>query len=102
MRWDGSDGTAYEKRFFKPVTIGRGVTNEVQFEDDRVSRYHAVLWAEGGTWRVRDLDSANGTYMNRARVEGSAALPKSCELRFHANGPMVSVHVDTPTPTRVT
>ena len=39
LRWDGSDGTIYEKRFFKPVAIGRGVTNNVQFEDDRVSRY---------------------------------------------------------------
>jgi hypothetical protein len=102
LRWDGGDGTVYEKRFFKPVAIGRGVTNTVQFDDDRVSRYHAVLWAEDGAWRVRDLDSANGTFLDRARVDGSAPLPASCELRFHANGPALDVHVDTPMTTRVT
>lgn len=102
LRWDGSDGTTYEKRFFKPVTVGRGVSNTIQFDDDRVSRYHAVLWAEGGSWCVRDLGSANGTFVNRARVEGSASLPQSCELRLHANGPTLNVHVDTPMATRVT
>jgi hypothetical protein len=102
-RHRNSDGGGVtEKRFFKPVTIGRGVNNDVQFGDDRVSRHHAVIWAEEGVWRVRDLDSGNGTFIDRARVDGTAPLPQSCELRFHANGPTLDVHIDTPTPTRVT
>ncbi len=101
LKWDTADGTTHEKRFFKPVSIGRGPSNEIDFADDRVSRYHAVLWAEEGAWRVRDLDSANGTFIDRAAVDGSSTLPQSCELRFHANGPTVSVHVDKPQPTRV-
>jgi hypothetical protein len=102
LKWSDHDGAVNEKRYFKPVTIGRGVTNDVQFEDDRVSRHHAVIWAEGGGWHVRDLDSANGTFVNRARVDGAVPLPPSCEIRFHANGPALDVHIDTPTPTRVT
>jgi len=50
---------------------------------------------------VHDLDSANGTFVNRTRVEVSMALPQSSELRFHANGPTVSVYIDTPMATRV-
>ena len=101
LKWSQEDGTTNEKRFFKPVSIGRGVSNDVEFADDRVSRHHAVLWAEDGAWRVRDLDSANGTFLDRAAVNGTAPLPQSCELRFHANGPTVSVHVDKPAETRI-
>jgi len=101
LRWDAADGTALEKRFFKPVSIGRGLSNDIDLSDDRVSRHHAVLWAEEGAWRVRDLDSGNGTFLNRAAVDGSMVLPQSCELRFHANGPTISVHVDKPAPTRI-
>lgn len=59
------------------------------------------MWAEGGAWHVHDLDSANGTFVNRTRVEVSMALPQSSELRFHANGPTVSAYIDTPMATRV-
>jgi len=101
LKWSSEDGTVNEKRFFKPVTIGRGAVNDVQFEDDRVSRHHAVLWAEDGGWHVRDLDSGNGTFVDRSRVNGSMPLPQSCELRFHANGPALAVHVDKPAATRI-
>ncbi len=102
LKWQAADGTTQEKRFFKPVSIGRGLANDIDFDDDRVSRHHAVLWAEEGVWRVRDLDSANGTFMNRAAVNGASVLPQSCELRFHANGPTLAVHVDKPAETRIT
>jgi hypothetical protein len=94
LKW-GSDGseTSKEKRFFKPVAIGREPNNDVELPDQRVSRHHAVIWAEQGVWRIRDLDSANGTFIDHTRVSGSAALPQTCELRFHANGPTVSVFV---------
>jgi pSer/pThr/pTyr-binding forkhead associated (FHA) protein len=101
LKWNAADGAVREKRFFKPVAIGRGLTNDIDLDDDRVSRHHAVLWAEEGSWRVRDLDSANGTYLHHTMVKGTMVLPQSCELRFHANGPIVPVHVDVPAETRV-
>lgn len=102
LKWSAADDSSKEKRFFKPVTVGRGVGNEVDFSDDRVSRHHAVIWAEDGSWRVRDLDSGNGTFMNQARVNGTAELPQSCDLRFHPNGPTVTVYIGKPAATRVT
>jgi len=101
LKWTDADGAMHEKRYFKAVGIGRGVTNDVHLSDERVSRHHAVIWAEGGVWHVRDLDSANGTFLDRARVDGAAPLPQSCELRFHANGPALAVVVDKPVATRV-
>jgi len=93
LSWHLDDETSKEKRFFKPVSIGREPNNDIELPDERVSRHHAVIWAEAGTWRVRDLDSGNGTFIGHTRVTGTAALPQSCELRFHTNGPTVSVHI---------
>ena len=102
LKWHGAGDTPKEKRFFRAVSIGRGLDNDVDFSDERVSRHHAVIWAEEGAWRVRDLDSPNGTFINQVPVTDTAALPQSCELRFHPNGPAVSVHIDKPAETMVT
>lgn len=93
LSWGTSAGGATERRFFQPVAIGRDPINDVEFADPRVSRYHALLWAEGGAWHIRDLDSANGTFVDAIRVTGTARLPSTCELRFHVNGPVVGVTV---------
>jgi hypothetical protein len=93
LSWTTEDGARKESRFFQPVTIGREPTNDIELKDHRVSRHHAVIWAEDGAWHVRDLSSGNGTFIGHTRVNGTAHLPQSCELRFHPNGPTVSVHV---------
>ena len=102
LKWSDGGGALKEKRFFKAVSIGRGLDNNVDFSDERVSRHHAVIWAEEGVWRVRDLDSANGTFLNQAPVSGTAPLPQSCDLRFHPNGPILNVFIDKPAETMVT
>lgn len=101
LSWSGHEGAAVEKRFFQPVAIGREPNNDIELADDRVSRHHAVLWAEEGAWRVRDLDSANGTFIDHMRVTGTAVLPQACELKFHRNGPVVALRVAKALPTRV-
>lgn len=101
VSWTDVDGHASEKRFFRPVAIGREANNEIELDDERVSRHHAVLWAEDGVWRIRDLASANGSYLGNARVEGSMTLPQSCELRCHINGPVVRLNVTKPAQTLV-
>ena len=93
LSWSDTDGVTSEKRFFQPVSIGREASNDIELGDDRVSRYHSVLWAEDGAWHIRDLDSANGTFIGHTPVSGTMPLPQSCDLRFHVNGPIVSVCV---------
>ena len=53
--------------------IGRR-QGEVALEDNRVSRRHAELTCQDGQWTVRDLDSANGTFVNSAQVEQSTPI----------------------------
>lgn len=51
------------------VRVGRAPDNDVVLKDDMVSRRHCVIEkAEDDAWRVRDLKSFNGTYLNERRV----------------------------------
>lgn len=50
------------------LTIGRGDDQDLCLDDHGASRGHALLARRRGTWFVRDLDSANGTYVNDQRV----------------------------------
>ena len=50
------------------LTVGRAAENDLVLADPEVSRHHARLEADGDGWRVVDLDSTNGTWVNGARV----------------------------------
>src|SRR5271169_3291725 len=51
------------------VTIGREASNGIAVVDPSVSRRHCLLSGGDGRYRVRDLDSRNGTLVNGAAVE---------------------------------
>jgi hypothetical protein len=48
----------------EPIVIGRLSTNDVVLSDANVSRRHAEMRREGGSWTIRDLGSTNGTVVN--------------------------------------
>lgn len=93
LRWKDEHEAAQEKLLLQPVAIGREPTNDIHLPDKRVSRHHAVLWAEAGAWHVRDIGSANGTFIDHDRLSEPSVLPPSCQLRFHPQGPTVQVMV---------
>jgi pSer/pThr/pTyr-binding forkhead associated (FHA) protein len=51
--------------------IGRSPECQIFLDDVTVSRRHAELEREGDTFRIRDLGSLNGTYVNRRRIEST-------------------------------
>jgi Nif-specific regulatory protein len=51
------------------ITIGREGSNGIAIADPSVSRKHCLLTGESGRFRIRDLDSRNGTLVNRTAVE---------------------------------
>ena len=53
------------------VTIGRGEDNGIRLYDETSSRNHAEVYREGEGFRVRDLGSSNGTFLNGAKVDSS-------------------------------
>ncbi len=50
------------------TVIGRGVEADVRMIEDKMSRRHCRLVAEGGMTFVEDLGSSNGTFVNGVRV----------------------------------
>jgi len=62
------------------VTIGRSTSSDVTVADATVSRLHAVLERYPGGWSVRDVGSANGTFVNGARVLGETRLQPGDEI----------------------
>src|SRR5712671_5771634 len=49
--------------------IGRGEDCEIRIEDNFVSRNHVSITMENSEWWVRDLNSANGMFVNGERAE---------------------------------
>jgi pSer/pThr/pTyr-binding forkhead associated (FHA) protein len=56
------------------ITIGRDITNDVVVNDAEVSRKHAQLTLEGDRYKIEDLNSTNGTYIDGQRLIGPHLL----------------------------
>ena len=90
--WTGSDGNPLRRQFFDPVVIGRDPGSDVQIPDPRVSRVHALLYAEDKAWKLRDINSSNGTFLDGKRIS-KIELPANCRIRFHHEGPELELSV---------
>lgn len=62
-------------------TVGRSVQSDIVLPVDSVSARHAELKQSGGVWRLTDLRSTNGTFVNDSRVEDTE-LKAGDEVRF--------------------
>lgn len=51
------------------VTVGRSPDCEIFLDDVTVSRAHAEITRGERSFRIRDVGSLNGTYVNRVRVD---------------------------------
>jgi sigma-B regulation protein RsbU (phosphoserine phosphatase) len=64
-----------ERLFEKgPVVVGRSQRADLQIRDALLSREHARLIQDPSGWRVEDMDSHNGSYLNGKRVQEPATL----------------------------
>ncbi len=89
--------------------IGRATSNNVMINHDSVSSNHAQIICEGARWKITDLMSANGTYVNGKKglssylssgdvlrfgeVECTFSLPKS-SFNKSATDPSVEIVVE--------
>jgi S1-C subfamily serine protease len=81
------------------MLIGRGADADLRLspEDDRAaSARHATIALTDGTWRVRDLDSRNGTYVNGRRIREEAELADGDRIAFGVGGPLVEFRLAAP------
>ena len=61
-----------------PVAFGRDESADVIIEDDTLSRRHFQIWREGGSFRIKDLNSQNGTWVGGQRVRETTLSQDVC------------------------
>lgn len=64
------------------LTIGREEGVDIHVDNPSVSRQHAEIRQEGGSWIVEDLGSSNGTYVNGRKIEGGEVIRSGDEIGF--------------------
>ena len=64
------------------IQIGRDPSNEVVLDTPQVSRFHAQAEKVGQRYRVRDLRSTNGTFVNDEQITGEVWLKPDDTIRI--------------------
>lgn len=79
----GVSGASFGKTFpiYRATTLGRQSDCDLTISGEGLSRRHAELSIEGARLIVKDLGSANGTFINDRRVE-EGELAVGDELRL--------------------
>jgi FHA domain-containing protein len=66
------------------VTIGRAPSNDIVIDHPTVSAQHARLTKSPSGYRIKDLESTNGTQINGVSIS-DAQLKNGAEIRFGYN-----------------
>ena len=66
---EGTAGRRMHDLSDEVVTVGRGQESTIFLDDVTVSRKHAEIVHGDRGYRIRDVGSLNGTYVNRVRVD---------------------------------
>ena len=94
----GGAKTGVSKSFDQAyIGLGRHPQSDLQFDpakDLDASTRHAAVLRAGDGWVVRDLGSANGTFVNGAPVTGDHELQTGDEIRLGKGGPRIKVEIE--------
>ena len=76
-------GSTWHRLDALPLTLGRGLSNDVILDDPYVDARHArIALDESGAIGIDDLGSVNGLYTGDARAERRALLHPGAEVRI--------------------
>jgi Nif-specific regulatory protein len=82
VRRDDGFGDVFPLLSEQICSLGRASSNRIVLKDDLCSREHAEVCYDEGRWRLRDLDSLNGTRLNGLPVEGERELAPNDEVQL--------------------
>ena len=72
------------------LSIGRGPDNDVVIPDPEISRHHALMWCSDDGVFMRDLGSANGSFVEGERIHDTVSVPFGAAIRL-GKGVLLSV-----------
>jgi len=58
----------------KSMFVGRAKSNNLSFDDTKMSRQHFVIEVEKGEYFISDLNTTNGTFLNGIKLAGKRKL----------------------------
>ena len=74
-------------------SAGRSNACDIHLNDNQISRKHVRLDIIGGTLRISDMNSSNGTFVNQEKINTHYARPGDClkigDLEFKIIGPFL-------------
>ncbi len=84
------DASTLDRAFRDGFSIGRGEGCDVRVDSPLASRRHAEVYRAGGEWRIRDLSSTNGLYVDGHRTD-DAPLRDGAVVRIGRDGPELQI-----------
>jgi membrane-bound lytic murein transglycosylase D len=72
-------------KFMDEFTIGNDPSCDIVLPDTDVSPQHARVWYAKGAWRIKDLGSLTGTFMNGKQIK-EAVIEDECRILFGVGG----------------
>jgi pSer/pThr/pTyr-binding forkhead associated (FHA) protein len=63
------------------ITLGRDLTCDLPLDDDTVSARHARISFHHGQWWIEDLESTNGTSLNKVSLTTATVLTSGDEIK---------------------
>lgn len=79
--------------FSESFRIGRDDSCQLQITDKVVSRFHAEVLFIGGQWWLRDLQSANGTFVNGGKID-KICLNDQVHIGLSDHGPAFTLIIE--------
>jgi hypothetical protein len=64
------------------LVLGRGERADIRLEDPFASSRHALIYEQGNSVVIEDLDSTNGTYLNEELLESARPLHPGDRVRI--------------------
>ena len=80
------------------ITIGRKLDNDLVLDDPMISQYHAEIHQVENMFKIIDLNSMSGTYINKSKIadsilySGDVILIANIPLMYINKGALVNVH----------
>jgi len=92
---DAKKGDTEQKYHFwqTDITIGRNPNCDISLKDDSLSAIHARISYHHTQWWLEDLDSKNGTFLNKSQVIVPTVL--ITDDQFKCGNTFFSVRIDT-------
>lgn len=89
----GNDGEQKYNFWQTDITIGRSPNCDISLADDSLSALHARISYHHTQWWLEDLDSKNGTFLNKSPVSVPTVI--ITDDQFKCGNTLFTIRIDT-------